>query len=89
MDALCKIPTMDIPIDVINEFNTIIAPIHNSLYERNIEKRKLHKLRDTLLPLLMNGQVSIMPPEVNCDLYLFQLSILLTFDHILCRSNTA
>lgn len=75
MDALCKIPTMDIPIDVINEFNTIIAPIHNSLYERNIEKRKLHKLRDTLLPLLMNGQVSVMPTEINCDLEAFKALI--------------
>ena len=28
----------------------------------------LTKMRDELLPLLMNGQVSVMPSEVNCDL---------------------
>ena len=68
MDALCKIPTMDIPTNVVNKFNNIIAPIHNALYERNKEKRNLYKLREELLPLLMNGQVSVMPKEVNCDL---------------------
>ena len=68
MDALCKIPTMDIPTNVVNKFNNIIAPIHNALYERNKEKRNLYKLREELLPLLMNGQVSVMPPEINCDL---------------------
>ena len=26
MDALCKIPTMDIPTNVVNKFNNIIAP---------------------------------------------------------------
>lgn len=61
---------MDIPTNVVNKFNNIIAPIHNALYERNKEKRNLYKLREELLPLLMNGQVSVMPPEVNCDLSL-------------------
>lgn len=69
MDALCKIPTMDISTDVVNKFNNIIAPIHDALYERNKEKRKLYKLREVLLPLLMNGQVSVMQQEVNCDLF--------------------
>ena len=69
MDALCKIPTMDIPTNVVNKFNNIIAPIHNALYKRNKEKRNLYKLREELLPLLMNGQVSVMPLEVNCDLF--------------------
>lgn len=69
MDALCKIPTMDIPTDVVNNFNNIIAPIHDALYKRNQEKRKLYKLRDEILPLLMNGQVSVMPTDVNCDLW--------------------
>ncbi len=29
---------------------------------------ELQSIRDELLPLLMNGQVSVMPTEVNCDL---------------------
>ncbi len=65
MDTLCKIPTIDIQTDVVNKFNSIITPIHRKLYESNKEKRKLYKLRDELLPLLMNGQVSVMPTEVN------------------------
>ena len=32
------------------------------------ENNELQKQRDELLPLLMNGQVLVMPPEVNCDL---------------------
>lgn len=35
-------------------------------HEREI--RDIKKLRDDLLPLLMNGQVSVMHREVNCDL---------------------
>ena len=68
MDALCKIPTTNIPTYVVNRFNAIITPIHKKIYESNKEKRNLYKLRDELLPLLMNGQVSVMPQEVNCDL---------------------
>lgn len=42
------------------------------LSEKIVENRNeivaLTKQRDELLPLLMNGQVSVMPTEVNCDL---------------------
>ena len=72
---------------------TILTKFYNLIL--NIEQRKGFLIRDTdllirqrdeLLPLLMNGQVSIMPSEVNCDLYLLQLSILLTFDHIVLHN---
>ena len=40
-----------------------------SIIDSNIEEiNHLIKQRDELLPLLMNGQVSVMPSEVNCDL---------------------
>ncbi|MBD5284546.1 MAG: restriction endonuclease subunit S, partial [Bacteroides sp.] len=32
------------------------------------ENNELQKQRDELLPLLMNGQVSVMPLATNCDL---------------------
>jgi type I restriction enzyme S subunit len=32
------------------------------------EIAELTKQRDELLPLLMNGQVTVTPPAVNCDL---------------------
>ena len=44
--------------------NNIVAQILSN--EREI--RKLTNYRDMLLPLLMNGQVSVMQQEVNCDL---------------------
>ena len=56
---------------------TILTKFYNLIL--NIEQRKGFLIRDTdllirqrdeLLPLLMNGQVSIMPSEVNCDLSL-------------------
>ena len=52
------------------KFADILRPIFdkwNSVIFENIE---LQTQRDELLPLLMNGQVSVMPPEVNCDLFL-------------------
>ncbi|MBQ7941311.1 MAG: restriction endonuclease subunit S [Muribaculaceae bacterium] len=46
--------------------------ILDSLLEKIIVNRKeiiyLTRQRDELLPLLMNGQVSVKPTEVNCDL---------------------
>ena len=40
-----------------------------SIIDSNIEEiNHLIKQRDELLPLLMNGQVSVMPKEINCDL---------------------
>ncbi len=39
-----------------------------SIEKNEQEIKYLQDERDELLPLLMNGQVSVMPPEVNCDL---------------------
>lgn len=63
MDSFCKISTIDINIETINKFAQVIQPIYKHLYEVNKENRQLIKQRDELLPLLMNGQVS-----VNSDL---------------------
>ena len=48
--------------------HVIQKPIFSKIISNYIEISKLQKQRDELLPLLMNGQVSVMPTEVNCDL---------------------
>lgn len=43
----------------------IYAEIDSNIAQLN----HLSHQREELLPLLMNGQVSVMPTEVNCDLF--------------------
>lgn len=73
MEALTKIIYLDVPKSIISAFSKIIAPVHNQIFALNKEKRMLTALRDELLPLLMNGQVSVMPTAVNCDLVPFKI----------------
>ena len=55
-----------------------------SIIDSNIEEiNHLIKQRDELLPLLMNGQVSVMPSEVNCDLAALILRGSSTFGSVL------
>ncbi len=68
MDALCNIPCIDIPCEITNSFSKVLRWVNQTIFYCNKETRKLHQIRDELLPLLMNGQVSVMPTEVNCDL---------------------
>ena len=56
------------PISTIKLFSTIQKPIVSKIVSNYLEISKLQKQRDELLPLLMNGQVSVTPIEVNCDL---------------------
>jgi len=59
LGTLRNIPIV-IPDDrVFKEFNEKIRPIHKAIYEKVEENNKLEKLRDWLLPMLMNGQVMI------------------------------
>lgn len=45
--------------DLINDFSTIIKPILRRIYNLDCENLKLVQLRDWLLPMLMNGQVTV------------------------------
>lgn len=56
------------PVEILNKFSEIILPMLDRVDELCKEIELLVKLRDELLPLLMNGQVSVMPTAVNCDL---------------------
>ena len=55
--------------DLLQEYYSIAQPMFDSIIENAREINQLMKQRDVILPLLMNGQVSVMPSEVNCDLY--------------------
>lgn len=64
--------------EIIIKFNSIAKPIFKKIYYNNLEIKKLQKLRDTLLPKLMSGEIDI--TKVNCDiLSRYQKIILLIF----------
>ncbi|SDX31915.1 type I restriction enzyme, S subunit [Bacteroides stercoris] len=50
-------------LTIINRFVSIVAPMFNEQFKRLVKTEQLIKQRNELLPLLMNGQVS-----VNSDL---------------------
>lgn len=54
--------------DIIKLFDEILVPWIAQIKRNEVQIKNLTKQRDELLPLLMNGQVSVMQPEVNCDL---------------------
>ena len=56
------------PSEIIKKFCKSVDCIFSQIRTNTQEIASLTTQRDELLPLLMNGQVSIMPPEVNCDL---------------------
>ena len=61
-------------VSSIKEFRIILDPILNKIIRNRTEITKLTKLRDELLPLLMNGQVSL-----NYDLPAFRSSFVQNF----------
>lgn len=62
-----KIPIL-IPNNKINEFKDLFENLFNKIKSNQLEINKLTKLRDTLLPKLMSGEIDV--SEVNCDLEL-------------------
>jgi type I restriction enzyme S subunit len=54
--------------DVLYSFESKVSQIMGCLLNAQQQIHSLTKQRDELLPLLMNGQVSVTPPAVNCDL---------------------
>ena len=60
-----KIPIL-IPNNKINEFKDLFENLFNKIKSNQLEINKLTKLRDTLLPKLMSGEINV--SEVNCDL---------------------
>ena len=50
----------------ITPFNSIAKPMFKKIYYNNLEIKKLQRLRDTLLPTLMSGEIDV--SKINCDL---------------------
>jgi type I restriction enzyme S subunit len=49
-----------IPSDsILSKFNLSVKPIFQQIYNNQLQIQKLEKLRDFLLPMLLNGQVTI------------------------------
>ncbi|MGL5108877.1 MAG: restriction endonuclease subunit S [Vibrio ordalii] len=59
LGTLRSIPILIPNERVFEQFNAKIKPIHKLMYENTAENQKLANLRDWLLPMLMNGQVSV------------------------------
>ena len=47
------------PMDLQEKFENMMAPVSQKIVNIEIENQQLTQLRDWLLPMLMNGQVSI------------------------------
>ena len=45
--------------EIVEEFNVLVAPTLKEMSELSLETRKISKLRDTLLPRLMSGELNI------------------------------
>ena len=54
------------PIEIINQFNEECQSMFELMINNSYEITKLNKLRDTLLPKLMSGEIDV--SQINCDL---------------------
>lgn len=67
LDAMRNIPIL-FNENTCMEFNSNISNMFVAISNNQNQISVLSHQRDELLPLLMNGQVSVMPTAVNCDL---------------------
>ena len=58
-DDLYGIKTIISPKSVIEKFEEFVLPIDDVIRKLSFENRELEQLRDWLLPMLMNGQVTV------------------------------
>ncbi|MDD2941782.1 MAG: restriction endonuclease subunit S [bacterium] len=58
-EAALRIPRAFPPTSLIQNFERRIAPLFNKMHISSQENQQLSQLREWLLPLLMNGQVSV------------------------------
>lgn len=58
-DDLAFIPVVVPPQEILERYSTLVKPIYQQKYLNEQEAEHLATLRDFLLPMLMNGQVSV------------------------------
>lgn len=46
--------------NILEKFNNIVTPIYEQIVNNTNEIKNLKKLRDTLLPKLMNGEIEVL-----------------------------
>ena len=89
-------PFVQPPQDILNLFDQELTPWIMQSKRNEMEIERLRALRDELLPLLMNGQVSVMQTAVNCDLfvlveyqfaYCFSISPIISFQFRIVINN--
>ena len=61
MESLKQVPTIKVPKKVITIFSEIVMPWYAQMYNLNNQIRELQNYKDSILCLLMNGQVSVRP----------------------------
>lgn len=66
LTELRNIPIVIPPKEVLKEFKNIVNPIFNNIKINHFEINNLIKLRDTLLPKLMSGEIDV--SKINCDM---------------------
>ena len=54
------------PKDIISEYRNIVSSLYSQISTNCFEIENLTKLRDTLLPKLMSGEIDV--SKINCDL---------------------
>ena len=54
------------PTDIILEYKSRVSPLYSKITSNCFEIEKLRKLRDTLLPKLMSGEIDV--SKINSDL---------------------
>ncbi len=59
LDGVKRYKTEIPPVSLLERFDTLYTEIGNRIYKTAEENQKIAELRDWLLPLLMNGQVTI------------------------------
>lgn len=51
--------------DILKRYNAVVTPYYKLITRNKFQSKELSKLRDFLLPLLMNGQVTVKPEEAH------------------------
>lgn len=88
-DDIERLQVINPPSKLAANFEQMVAPLYEMKEKNDAQIKILQRQRDELLPLLMNGQVSVMPTEVNCDLYLAICYILTNFGYDILPFYTA
>ncbi|BBJ22396.1 hypothetical protein W01_03230 [Candidatus Nitrotoga sp. AM1P] len=58
-DDLHSLPLAYPPTELLKEYDTVVSRYNQMVFARSMENQHLTQLRDWLLPMLMNGQVTV------------------------------